>query len=171
MKRFLTIIFLFYLTFGLSQPIENTNQGMLNFIGKQKNIKLVDGPYKIDTSNYFFVGKITTDTMYFFYNYKNNGFRLNDTYQYTGIEDLNEKLEEYHITTVVEKNETTIEKIEEYAYREQLILIQNKDYPDKFFKHKLLKVPYAKRVNGKWVDMDPPRVIWLDKDGKEIKRI
>ena len=68
-------------------------------------------------------------------------------------------------------NETTIEKIEEYAYREQLILIQNKDYPDKFFKHKLLKVPYAKRVNGKWVDMDPPRVIWLDKDGKEIKRI
>lgn len=171
MKTILTLIFLFCCLFGLSQPFSNDIQGLNSFVQKQKNIKLVDGPYKIDTINYFFVGLITSDTMYFFYKYKNNGFRLNDTYEYRGSEDLNEKLNTYKINQPEIKGDTITEKVDEWAYRDQLILIEKKDYPEKFVRHKLLKVPYAKRVGGKWIYLSPARIIWLDKDGKEIKRV
>jgi hypothetical protein len=168
--RFFLIVFCFINTLiGFSQ-INNNIDGVNEFIGKQKNIKLFDGPYQIDSVNYFLIGTISKDTFYFFYKYKNGAFRLNDTYEYQGVDDLNKKLSFYHINNEVEVNNTIFEKVDEWAYRDQLILIEHKENPDKFVKEKVIKVPYAKRVGGKWIYLNSPRIIWLDKNGKEIKR-
>ena len=94
--RFFLIVFCFINTLiGFSQ-INNNIDGVNEFIGKQKNIKLFDGPYQIDSVNYFLIGTISKDTFYFFYKYKNGAFRLNDTYEYQGVDDLNKKLSFYN---------------------------------------------------------------------------
>ena len=172
MKYLIVVIFLFIGLFGFSQSYKNDIEGLEGFItGKQKLIILVKGPYQIDSSNYFIIATLGTDSMYFFYTFKNDGFRLNDTYEYKGVEELDEKLGQFNINQPEVKIEPIIEKVDEWAYREQLILIQSEECEDKFIKQKLLKVPYAKRIGYKWIYLNPARIIWLDKNGNEIKRV
>ena len=63
----------------------------------------------------------------------------------------------------------SIKKENERAYRDQTIIIYDTEN-EKTIRQKKVKVPYAEKIDGKWVYLNPPRVIWLDQNGNEIKR-
>ena len=170
MKLLLTLLILIPFVKGFSQPYQNTIEDFNLFISKQKFIGLEKGPYKIpkDTNQYFFVGKMIDGSYYFFYKHKVSSFKLNDTYEYKGDNDLNKKLEELKITKTKD-SVIVIKKENEKAYRDQTIIIYDTENK-KTIKQKKIKVPYAERVDNKWIYLDPPGVIWLDQNGNEIKR-
>lgn len=167
----LSILFiLLFVTTGFSQPYKNTIDDFKLFIQKQKNITLEKGPFKIpeDTNAYFFVGKMIDGKYYFFYKHKISSFKLNDTYEYKTDDEFNKKLQELKI--ISEKDSITVVKKEnEKVYRDQTIIIYDTEN-EKTIKQKKVKVPYAERINNKWIYLNPPRIIWLDQNGKEIKR-
>ena len=169
MKLLIPLMLLFFIR-GFSQPYSNTIEDFNLFISKQKFIKLEKGPYKIpeDTNQYFFVGKMIDGVYYFFYKHKVSSFKLKDTYEYKGDEEFNKKLEELKITKLND-SVVVIKKENERAYRDQTIIIYDTEN-EKTIRQKKVKVPYAEKIDGKWVYLNPPRVIWLDQNGNEIKR-
>jgi len=62
-----------------------------------------------------------------------------------------------------------VKKENEKAYRDQTIIIYDTENK-KTIKQKSIKVPYAERIDNKWVYLNPARIIWLDQNGNEIKR-
>lgn len=168
----LTITSLLIFLNGFAQSYTNTIEDFNLFISKQKNIKIENGPYKIpkDTIQYFFVGKIKDQEYYFFYYYKSNTFKLDGTYDYISDEDLEKKMKEYEIDTTEPKDSITVVINEnEMAYRDQTIITYDTKN-EKIINQTIIKVPYAELVNNKWVDLNPPRIIWVDEDGNEVKR-
>jgi len=169
MKLFIPLILLFFVR-GFSQPYLNTIEDFNLFISKQKFIKLEKGPYKIpeDTNQYFFVGKMIDGSYYFFYKHKVSSFKLNDTYEYKGDDEFNKKLQELKIAEPKD-SVIIVKKENEKAYRDQTIIIYDTENK-KTIKQKSIKVPYAERIDNKWVYLNPARIIWLDQNGNEIKR-